>query len=515
MFSALTSRRSLRLVLQTRRLTSDLAPQSGRAVVPLWINGESLKSSTGRTVVHKHSKTGEETCEVVVAGKEEVDQAINSSKLAFQDWRNVNGWERKGILQNVGKLIRDRSNLLSEALLSDTIFSDLVMAQDQKSALHLLDGAANTAISVEGSIPQTVDGSFSMVLRQPYGPVLSIPAFNYPLTLALRSIAYPLACGNTVLLRASPLLPQFFQLLGPLFQEAGLPKEALQVLNFSEKDVGERVEQIIAHSDVRMVNFTGSVKLGKILAAKCGEYLKPSLMELGGKSVAIVLPSADLKLAANNILFGAFLNSGQVCMSTEQVLVHSDIAEEFEKVLKETAEKAQWGEGMEMVRHRSGDGAKALYDDAVKQGAKILYSASSSSSTPTSTSFPPTILSSLPPTSKLLKEESFSPLLSLHRLPSTSSIIQHANSHSTGLTSSIFTNDYREALEIATDLESGAVHVNGMTVHDQHNLPHGGWKDSGYGRFNGQGAVESFTQTKNVRFVKEGMLPLDLLYKGL
>ncbi|WWD03538.1 hypothetical protein V865_001591 [Kwoniella europaea PYCC6329] len=506
-----------RLVHTVRRFYLP-ASSSSLPTVQLWIGGQSLATSSGGTVVHTHPKTGRESCQAVVAGEKEVNDAIMSSKTAFEEWRDVTGWEKKGILQIVGKLIKDRSKDLEEALRADSTFSDLVVKKDQESALHLLEGASHTAISVEGTIPQTVDGSFSMVLRQPYGPVLSIPAFNYPLTLALRSIAYPLACGNTVLLRASPLLPQFFQLLGHLFQDAGLPKGALQILNFSEKDVAERIEQIIAHREVRMVNFTGSVRLGKILAAKCGQYLKPSVMELGGKSVAIVLPSADLELAANNILFGAFFNSGQVCMSTEQVLVHSEIANEFEKVLKEIAEQAKWGEqGMEMVRPGSGDGARDLYDNAIKEGAKVLYSSSNTSSTSStsSTSFPPTIFSSLPASSKLYIEESFSPLLSLHRLSSTEDIIQHANSHSTGLTSSIFTNDYREALDMAKELESGAVHVNGMTIHDQHNLPHGGWKDSGYGRFNSKGAIESFTQTKNVRFVKSGKLPLGLIYEGL
>ncbi|WWC71941.1 uncharacterized protein I206_105900 [Kwoniella pini CBS 10737] len=491
------------------------ARRTNLPVVPLWINGQASTSSSGGSVTHKHPKSARETCEVIVAGEDETNQAILDSKRAFEDWRNVNGWERKGILQNVVQLLKDRKDTFTEALKADASFADIVIGGDQMSASHLVEGAANTAISVEGSIPQTKDDSFSMVLRQPYGPVLSIPAFNYPLTLALRSIAYPLACGNTVLLRASPLLPQFFGLLAPLFEDAGLPKGVLQTLNLSEKDAPARVEQLIAHRDVKMVNFTGSVRLGKILAAKCGEHLKPSVMELGGKSIAIVLPNADLKLAANNILFGAFFNSGQVCMSTEQVLVHSDIAAEFEEILKQTAEEAQWGEGMEMVRPDSGIGARAMYDDAVKGGAKPLYSASPSSTSSTTTSFPPTILTSLSPKTTLYREESFAPLLSLHTFDNIDKIIEYANSHSTGLSTSIFSQDFQESLELAKKLESGAVHVNGMTIHDQHNLPHGGWKNSGWGRFNGIGAIESFTQTKNIRFAKEAMLPIGAMYKGL
>ncbi|WWC91631.1 uncharacterized protein L201_006577 [Kwoniella dendrophila CBS 6074] len=502
---------------QIRTFNSSSINQSNLPVVPLWINGQAVTSSSSESVIHKHSKTGEESCKVVVAGEEETKQAIEGSRKAFEQWRDVNGWERKGILQNVVKLLKERSNTFTEALRADASFADIVISGDQMSAIHLTEGAAETAISVEGTIPQTKDGNFSMILRQPYGPVLSIPAFNYPLTLAMRSIANPLACGNTILLRSSPLLPQFFGLLGPLFQDSGLPKGALQTLNFSDKDVPERVDQMISHKDVRMINFTGSVRLGKILAAKCGEHLKPSLLELGGKSVAIVLPSADLKLAANNILFGAFFNSGQVCMATEQVLVHSDVAAEFEKVLKETAEEANWSEGMEMVRPGSGNGAKALYDDAVKEGAKTLYSSSSMSASSSSpTSFPPTIITSLSSRSKLFREESFAPLLSIHTFKSNKEILDYSNSHLTGLTSSIFTTDFNEAFKLSEKLEIGAIHINGMTIHDQHNLPHGGWKESGWGRFNGKGAIESFTQTKNIRFVNNPInFPLDAIYKGL
>nr|XP_031860470.1 uncharacterized protein CI109_004081 [Kwoniella shandongensis]KAA5527542.1 hypothetical protein CI109_004081 [Kwoniella shandongensis] len=490
---------------------------SDRPLVPLWISGEAVTSSSGGTTSVRHSKTRRESCEVVLAGKEETTRAIRESRRAFVSWRDVSGWERKAILSKALILLRDRFPEFTTALRADAAWSDLLIHADQSSAVNITDGAAQTAISIEGTIPQTIDGSLTMVTREPYGPVLSVPAFNYPLTLALRSIVYPLACGNTVILKSSPLTPQFSHLFGPLFAEAGLPPGVLQILNLSEEDVAERVEQIISDDDVRMVNFTGSVKLGRILAEKCGKYLKPSVMELGGKAPAIVLPSADLELAANNILFGAFVNSGQVCMSTERVIVHDDIAEQFERVLRETAEQVKWSGGMEFVRPGAVDGAQALIDDALKEGARIIYSASSDSSSSSSSAFAPTILASVPPSAALSTTESFSPILILQTASSISSLIDLANSHDTGLTSSIFSQDLSQALEVAKRLEIGAVHINGMTIHDQHGLPHGGWKASGWGRFNGQGAIESFTQTKNVRIIKGGggKLPLEMLYGGL
>ncbi|KAK8853148.1 hypothetical protein IAR55_003849 [Kwoniella newhampshirensis] len=485
-------------------------------LVPLWIAGGPVTSSSRTTVITRHSKTRKDSCEVVVAGEEETIRAIRESRKAFQTWRDVSGWERRKILGKVLSLLQDRFPEFTTALRADGAWSDLIVHADQASAVNLTDGAVQTAISVEGTIPQTIDGSLTMVTREPYGPVLSIPAFNFPLTLTLRSIVYPLACGNTVIMKSSPLIPQLSSLFGPLLGEAGLPPGVLQILNFSEEDVAERVEQIIADDDVRMVNFTGSIKLGRLLAEKCGKYLKPSVMELGGKSPAIVLPSADLELAANNILFGAFANSGQVCMSTERVIVHEDVAEQFEKVLKETAEKARWTGGMELVRLGAAKGAQSLVDDAVKAGARIVYTASSSDSSSSSTSYPPTIIKALPSAATLSNTESFSPILTIHTAPTVPSIISLANSHETGLTSSIFSKDLSQALEVAKQLDLGAVHVNGMTIHDQHGLPHGGWKSSGWGRFNGQGAVESFTQTKNIRICGGGggRLPLEMLYNG-
>ncbi|WVF73045.1 hypothetical protein IAT40_007863 [Kwoniella sp. CBS 6097] len=512
--------------LVSRQLTSSairFREEKRLPIVPLWIGGKEVSSSSAGTVITKNSKTGKESCEVVVAGEQEVNEAISDSRRAFEEWKSKTGWERKTVLNKVVDLLPDKFNALTQALRADASFSEIVVQGDRKSALHLTAGAAITfvlSLSLSlpmGSIPQTVDGSFVMTIKEPFGPVLSIPAFNYPLTLALRSIVYPIACGNSVIVKSSPLIPQLYYLFGPLFKDAGLPDGTLQILNFSERDVAARVEQMISDDDVRMVNFTGSVRLGKILAAKCGEHLKPSVMELGGKSVAIVLPSADLKIAANNILFGAFLNSGQICMSTEQVLVHQDVAAEFENELKTTAQEAGWNGGMELVRPGAGEGAKELAGQAVQSGAQVVYSASSSASSGSASSYPPTVLSSLPETATLSTTESFSPILTLHSFSSTSAILSHANSHKTGLTASVFSNDLAQALEVAKKLETGAVHINGMTIHDQANLPHGGWKESGWGRFNGRGAIESFTQSKNIRVLpgKGMMLPLHAIYEGM
>ncbi|KAI9633985.1 aldehyde dehydrogenase domain-containing protein [Dioszegia hungarica] len=383
--------------------------------------------------------------------------------------------------------------------------SEIAIGQDRKSVLGLVDGAAQTAISIKGSIPPTIDGSEVSTTREPFGPVLSIPAFNFPMTLAMRSIVDPLACGNTVIFKTSRYIPQIHALLHPLFADAGLPAGALQILHYSDEHVAERVEQMIAHPDVRMVNFTGSTNLGRILAAQCGKHLKPSIMELGGKSAAIVLESADLKVAANNILFGALFNSGQVCMSTERVLVQESIMPALEAELL-----SQWGEvkdkSFDVVRADSIREVEGLVQEAIDQGAKRITPSPSTAHAAT-----PSIISNPPPVSSIWSTETFSPTLTLTSYSSQTDLLEKLNSVHTGLSASIF-GDTASAVALAKHVDCGAVHVNGMTVHDEATLPFGGVRESGWGRFNGQGAIEGFTWVKNVRVVKDPHgLPLGAL----
>ncbi|ODN98116.1 hypothetical protein I350_07758 [Cryptococcus amylolentus CBS 6273] len=495
------------------RLLSTTPSKSTIQKVPLWVSGKEVFKSSAGTVTQKHTRTRQDSCEVVVAGEKETSEAAEISREAFQAWRGVSAWERRAILRKVPSLMQERFEEWKGLLLADTVYGEVMLGVDLDNALHLVDGAAETCVCC-GSLPPTVDGSLGLVSRVPYGPVLSIPAFNFPLCLAMRSIVYPLASGNTVILRGSSVIPQASAFLGPLFADAGIPEGVLQILNFSEHDAGARTSQLIADDNVRFVNFTGSTKLGKNLARQCGEHLKPSVLELGGKAPALILPSADLELAANNVLFGAFLNSGQICMSTERVIVHQDVAAEFESILKREAEKADWNGGMELVRSSVVETAQAMAKQAIESGARIVFSAPESS-TDSLNAVRPTIFTDLPSTATILNEESFAPFFTLQTAPDIPSMIRLANSHETGLSSSVFGQGL-DAIEVAEKMEMGTVHINGMSPHDQHVLPHGGTKNSGWGRFNGKSAVESFTQMKVIRIDRQKTrYPLSALYAGL
>ncbi|KAL7418485.1 hypothetical protein Q5752_006943 [Cryptotrichosporon argae] len=477
-------------------------PPGSLPKVPLWIDNQAVQDAADDTVIL--SRAGKPRCELVTASSSRINEAVASSARAFKAWRRAPAYDRHRVLTAVSRLLPARFDALSEAHKRDAVWADALLGADRRTAVNVVDGAAALSIGVDGWIPQTVDNSLALVLREPYGPTLSIPAFNYPLTLALRSIVYPIACGNTVIMKSSIHVPQAHHLLGQIFADAGLPPGVLQILNLSEESVAQGVSQMIAHDDVRFVNFTGSTRLGRDLAAQCGRHLKPSVMELGGKSAALVLPGADVDVAANNILFASMFHSGQICMSTERAIVHADLYAPFVASLRALLRTVRTS-AFELVRPGAPAELRALIDDAVGRGATVL-------STPTfsETGATPTVLADVAPMAAVYATETFAPVLVVERAESVEHAVELANAHESGLTAAVYS-DVGAALGVARELDAGAVHINSMTIHDEHGLPHGGWKSSGWGRFNGRGALESFTQTKNVTIGNGARMPLAAL----
>ncbi|OJJ79206.1 uncharacterized protein ASPGLDRAFT_159344 [Aspergillus glaucus CBS 516.65] len=277
---------------------------------------------------------------------------------------------------------------------------------------------------IEGIVPNingSGEGEGAIVYKEPYGVILSIVPWNAPFILGTRAVALPLAAGNTVVLKGSELSPKCFWALGDIFRQAGLPAGCLNVIFHQPSDALAVTNALIAHQAVRKVNFTGSTMVGSIIASTAGRHIKPVLLELGGKASAIVLDDANLEKAAMNCAIGSFMHSGQICMSTERIVVQRSIADEFRQKLAETTEKL------------FGKDAPALVDDTEY-----------------------------------------------------------------GLTAALYTNNLFRGLRVVKQIDSGAVHINSMTVHDEAVLPHGGWKSSGFGRFGGISGYDEFLQTKTV-----------------
>jgi acyl-CoA reductase-like NAD-dependent aldehyde dehydrogenase len=366
-------------------------------------------------------------------------------------------------------------------------------------AANMLREAAAMTTQIDGSvIPTDTPDNLALAVRQPCGVVLGIAPWNAPVILGTRALAMPLACGNTVVLKASEACPAVHRLIGTVLQEAGLGDGVVNVVTNAPEDAAAIVERLIAHPAVRRVNFTGSTHVGRIIAMHAAKHLKPALLELGGKAPVLVLEDADLDAATAAIAFGAFFNQGQICMSTERVIVHRSIADALVQKLTEEARKlvatAPTDDGAvlgALVNAQAAQRVAALVEDARSHGATVLAGGAVNGAI-----MQPTIIDGVRPEMKLYAEESFAPVVTVQRVDSDDEAVQVANDSEFGLSAAVFSRDIARALNVAKRIESGICHINGPTVHDEAQMPFGGVKGSGYGRFGSKASIAEFTDLR-------------------
>jgi benzaldehyde dehydrogenase (NAD) len=367
-------------------------------------------------------------------------------------------------------------------------------------AAGMIREAAALTTQIAGEvIPSDVPGSLAMAVRQPAGVVLGIAPWNAPVILGVRAIATPLACGNTVILKGSENCPRTHQLIIEAFQEAGFSAGVVNYVTNAPEDAGAVVEAMVAHPAVRRINFTGSTRVGKIIAVTCARHLKPAVLELGGKAPLVILDDADIEDAVNAAAFGCFANSGQICMSTERIIVDEKIADAFVKKFSEKASNLPLGDprkpdpvvlgsviSMTTVEH-----CNALIDDAVKKGAILVCGGKADS-----TLMPATLLDRVTPEMRIYSEETFGPVKAIVRVKGVEEAIACANDNEYGLSAAVFGGDIARAMNVAKRIDSGICHINGPTVHDEAQMPFGGVKGSGFGRFGGKAGIAEFTELR-------------------
>jgi benzaldehyde dehydrogenase (NAD) len=269
---------------------------------------------------------------------------------------------------------------------------------------------------------------------------------------------------------------------------AGLPPGVLNFVTNAPADAAAVVEALIAHPAVRRVNFTGSTAVGRMIALACARHLKPAVLELGGKAPFVVLDDADIDAAVAAAAFGAFMNAGQICMSTERIVVDQRIADEFVAKLAAKARSVPVGA---VVDRSTVERCNALMADALAHGARLVCGGPGES-----LCMPPTLLDHASPAMRIYREESFGPLKPIVRVDSVDAAVACANDNAYGLSAAVFGRDIARAWGVAQRIESGICHVNGPTVHDEAQMPFGGVKASGYGRFGGKAGIEAFTDLR-------------------
>lgn len=306
------------------------------------------------------------------------------------------------------------------------------------------------------------------------------------------------AVGNTVVLKGAEASPAVYWALADVFHSVGLPPGVLNTLIVRPSDAPKITTTLISSPTVKKINFTGSTMVGSIVAGLAGKHLKPVLMELGGKASAIVCEDADLELAALQCTLGAFLYSGQICMSTERILVNAKIVEPFKAALKATVDAIfDKDPNYVLIKDQPVEKVRKLLADAVSKGARPVHG-DIDEKLELGTRMRPVILENVKEGMELYYTESFGPTVSLFTVQSDEEAIAIANDTDYGLSGSVYTEDLRRGLKIAKAIETGAVHINAMSVHDEASIPHGGAKKSGWGRFNGIEGLREWVRTKNV-----------------
>lgn len=466
--------------------------------VPLLIGGKSCPARDGRTFVRCNPVTGEVVSRVAAATLEDADAAVAAAQAAFPAWAALAPNERRTRLLAAAELMQARASEFIEAA-GETGAMANWYGFNVKLAAGMLREAASMTTQINGEvIPSDVPGSFAMALRQPCGVILGIAPWNAPVILATRALAMPLACGNTVVLKASELSPAVHRLIGQVLQDAGLGDGVVNVISNAPADAPAIVERLIANPAVRRVNFTGSTHVGRIVAELAARHLKPALLELGGKAPFLVLDDADLDAAVDAAAFGAYFNQGQICMSTERLIVDNKVADAFidklaTKVATLRAGHPQADDSVlgSLVDASAGVRIKALIDDAVGKGARLVVGGQVEGSI-----MQPALLDGVTPSMRLYREESFGPVAVLLRGDGDEALLSLANDSEFGLSAAIFSRDTGRALALAQRVESGICHINGPTVHDEAQMPFGGVKSSGYGSFGGKASIEQFTQLR-------------------
>ena len=429
-----------------------------------FVENKSVGALDGAVFERNNPVTGEVVTVAAACKSADVDVAVQSAQAAFPEWSRTGPNARRSILMKCADALEARSADIAALGAQETGSTGPWIGFNVMLAARILREAAALTTQIKGEIiPSDKPGCLSMAIRQPVGVLVGMAPWNAPVILGVRSFAMPIACGNTVVMKASEKCPGLHRLIGDAMAEGGLPPGVLNIVTHSAEDGPEVVAALVDHPMTRRINFTGSTRVGQIIAERAAKHLKPCLLELGGKAPLIVLDDADLAGAVNAAGFGAFMNQGQICMSTEKVIVVPEVAEEFATAFAAKADSLVAGQPTEQVHLASVvdvetiDHVRSLVADAVAKGAKVIAGGVPDEGT----IMKATIVDHVTPEMEIYSAESFGPVTTLIRARDTEHAIEIANDTKYGLTAAVHGRDTRRALAVAQRLNTGIAHVNG------------------------------------------------------
>ncbi len=459
------------------------------------------------TFERRNPVTGEVASSAKAMKAGDIPAIAAKAQAGFAEWSKMGPNARRAVLNKAADALMGKKDAFVAAMMGEIGATAGWAMFNLGLAAGMVREAAALTTQISGEvIPSDHAGTIAMALREPVGVMLGIAPWNAPIILGVRAIAVPLACGNAVILKASETCPQTHALIIEAFAEAGFPDGVVNVVTNAPEDAAEVVGALIDAPEVRRINFTGSTAVGKIIAKRAAEHLKPVLLELGGKAPMVVLEDADLDEAVKAAAFGAYMNQGQICMSTERIIVVESVADEFARKFTEKVKSMPVGNpvagntplGAVVDRHTV-DKCYALIDDALGKGAVLL----TGGETTENVLMPAHLVDKVTPEMKLFRDESFGPVVGIARARDEAHAIELANDTEYGLSSAVFTRDTARGLKVARQIQAGICHVNASTVSDEPQMPFGGMKASGYGRFGGKAGIDAFTELRWITFETE------------
>lgn len=466
----------------------------------MYIGGKWVDAENNETFEDYNPFNGEVFANVPKGKRADATRAIEAASAAFPEWAAAPPSLRRKLFLKAADIFEKRQDELVRVLSEET-GSTIGIAMFQMFFVPgLFREAAAQAYSVTGEIiPADYPGAFFMALRQPAGVVSGFGPFNVPYILCSRAIALPIAYGNTAVLKPSEEAPVSGGImLAEIFEEAGFPPGVLNVVTHTKEDASEVGDEMIAHPAVRRISFTGSTEIGRIVAEKAGKHLKQAVMELGGKDPLIVLRDADVDFAADAAAWGAFLHQGQICMSTERIIIERPIADAFIEKLTQRANALKVGDPRDpttaigpLINQAALDKVNGHVQEAVKAGAELVTGGKYDGLV-----YHPTIVTDVKYDMRIFTDQTFGPVAPIIVVDDAEEALQVANNSKYGLSAGIITNDFNQALIMAQKLQTGMVHIGDQTVNDEPQVPFGGVKGSGFGRMGGKAALDEFTELR-------------------
>ena len=474
------------------------APSPYRDLDKLFIAGTWRNGSSGTNVPDTDPYTGRTLAIHMAATPQDVDDALASAEHVQPAWAASLPAERADLLMRVARLIARRSEEIIGWLQRETGSIRAKAEFEVMAARAITEEAASFPYRMDGCIvPSDVPGKENRVYRQPLGVVSVITPWNFPFHLSMRSVAPALACGNTVVLKPASDTPVTGGILiAKLFEEAGLPEGALSVVIGRGSSIGDR---LVESPVPKLISFTGSSAVGKAIGAKAvgGVNLKRIALELGGDSPLVVLDDADVARAVDIAIIGRFFHQGEICMSTNRIIVDKKIVDDFTRQFVTRARTLICGDPLDpktdigpIINNSQLGGLLEKVQRAQQQGATVLLGAE-----PDGLVLPPVVFGDVDPAWDIARQESFGPIASIITAQDEEDALRLANTSAYGLSAAVVGGDVERATAFARKIDAGMTHVNDMTVADERDVPFGGERNSGLGRFNGKWILDEMTRT--------------------